>query len=627
VVIAVQPGGDRTEKCLQSLRTATASHRIEIICVVRNALEDDPKSSLGQQADTVVICDEPHNRSLYNNRGAREAVGEFLLFLDEAAVFNETDWLDALLEQAMRDEVGAVGPRPLDSGGAVAQAGMFWTANGVRDAFCGSAGDAPGYFGLAQCERNVLAVSGSCLLIRRPVFDALGGFDEDFAVNGDIDFCLRCREQGKAVIYTPHASLTLDELPNRSATDAFEEAAFADRWSRKLLSGDPFYHRGLSSDRDDFAADREAVELIYSGRPLFDRARIRNILAVKLDHIGDFVTAIPALRRLQEHFPQARLYVLASPGVAELTQLLPGLAGAVEFEFFFARSGAGQRELSPADFQALRQRLHPYQFDLAIDFRKALETRPVLRESGARWLAGFDHNGQFPWLDIVTEWEGDPPAARKRSHVSDDLLRLVDAVAIASTPSADLPRRPDAALRAGAAPTIGRKVVCIHPGVGSAIRQWPARHFAALIDLLAAGHDIDVVLIGSGDEMAIAEEVLAQVQRRDVVRSLIGEVRLSDLPSVLASADLFVGNNSGPKHLAAGLGVPTVGIHSGTVDAREWGPVGANAVAIRKNMICSPCYFSDARDCPRELACLTELRPFDIYEICRRFLAIDTSLT
>ena len=505
---------------------------------------------------------------------------------------------------------------------------MWWTPDGPRDAFRGTGAAEPGYFGLARCERNAIAVSGACLLTRRAVFDALDGFAEDIPVNGDIDFCLRCREQGKTVTYTPHARVVLDGPSiDRAAVDAFEDASFESRWGRKLLSGDPFYHRGLSSDRDGFTADREPIELVYSGRPLFDRIGIRNILAVKLDHIGDFVTAIPALLRLQEHFPQARLYLLASPGVAELTHLVPGLSGAIEFEFFFARSGAGQRKLSPADFQTLRQRLHPYQFDLAIDFRKAPETRPVLRESGARWLAGFDHNGQFPWLDVVVEWEGDPPAARKRSHVGDDLLRLVEAVAIASDQSHDLPRRPGTALRAGAAPTIGRKVVCIHPGVGSEIRQWPTRHFAALIDLLAAGHDIDVVLIGGDDEIAIAEEVRAQAHRRDVVRSLVGEVRLRDMPGVLASADLFVGNDSGPKHLAAGLGVPTVGIHSGTVDAREWGPVGANAVAIRKNMICSPCYFSDARDCPRELACLTELRPFDVYEICRRFLTIDTSLT
>lgn len=333
VVIAAQRGGDGTETCIQSLRATTSRHRIEIICVASSAMADSRKSCLRQQADTVVICDEPYNRSLCNNLGAREATSEFLLFLDEAVLVNEPGWLDPLLEHAVRDEVGAVGPRLLNSGGAVAQAGMFWAADGAGDAFHGTAADDAGHFGLARCERNVIAVAGSCLLMRRTVFDVLGGFDEDLAVNGDIDFCLRCREQGKAVIYTPHASLTVDRLPNRSAADAFEESAFANRWGRKLLSGD--------HDRDGFTAAGEPIELVYSGRPLFDRARIRNILAVKLDHIGDFVTAIPALHRLQEHFPQARLYLLASPGVAELTHLVRGLAGAIEFEFFFARSGAG----------------------------------------------------------------------------------------------------------------------------------------------------------------------------------------------------------------------------------------------------------------------------------------------
>jgi O-antigen biosynthesis protein len=572
VVIAVQLGDDRIEKCIRSLRATNPHRRVEIICVVNRAMADDPKSSLRQHADTVVSCDEPYNRSQYDNLGAREAASAFLLFLSEAAVFTEPGWIDALLEHAARDEVGAVGGRLLDVDGVVAHAGMFWTPAGARDAFRGTAADERGYFGLAHCERNVSAVAGACLLVRRTVFDQLGGFDESFSVNGDIDFCLRCGEQGKAVISTPHARLTLDELPSRrSAAAAFEEAAFESRWGRKLLLGDPFYHRGLGHDRDDFTADREPTELVFSSRPLFDRARIRNILAVKLDHIGDFVTAIPALGRLQQHFPQARLYLLASPGVAELTHLVPGLAGAIEFEFFFARSGAGQRELAQADFQILQQRLHPYQFDLAIDFRKAPETRPILRESGARWLAGFDHNGQFPWLDVVMEWEGDPPGARKRSHVGDDLLRLVDAVAIAGEARPDLPRRPNPAWRGSAEAFVGRKIVCVHPGVGSAIRQWPAKHFSALIDLLATSYDVEILLIGSGDEIAIAEEVLAQVQHSDVVRSLVGEVSLRDLPDLLASVDLFVGNNSGPKHLAAGLGVPTVGIHSGTVHQKKYG--------------------------------------------------------
>jgi ADP-heptose:LPS heptosyltransferase len=115
---------------------------------------------------------------------------------------------------------------------------------------------------------------------------------------------------------------------------------------------------------------------------------------------------------------------------------------------------------------------------------------------------------------------------------------------------------------------------------------------------------------------------LAKVQRPAAIRSLVGEIALADLPSVLTRAALFIGNNSGPKHLAAGLGVPTIGVHSGTVDPREWGPSGVNAVAIRRNMPCSPCYFSDPADCGRGLACLTELRPIDVYEVCARLLAV-----
>jgi ADP-heptose:LPS heptosyltransferase len=204
------------------------------------------------------------------------------------------------------------------------------------------------------------------------------------------------------------------------------------------------------------------------------------------------------------------------------------------------------------------------------------------------------------------------------------LLRLADAVATACAPNVGLPR--NRALRsADVATQSGRKIVCIHPGVGSPIRQWPAAHFAILIDRLASSHHVEIILIGSDDEAEIAAEVMARVERGDVVRSLVGRIGLRELPQLLASAALFVGNNSGPKHLAASLGVPTVGIHSGTVDAREWGPIGSNAVAVRRDVLCSPCYFSDAGDCPRQLACLTELQPSDVYEICDRLLAIDAA--
>ena len=69
-----------------------------------------------------------------------------------------------------------------------------------------------------------------------------------------------------------------------------------------------------------------------------------------------------------------------------------------------------------------------------------------------------------------------------------------------------------------------------------------------------------------------------------------GSTSLADLTGLLRACALYLGNNSGPKHIAAALGVPTIGIHSGVVDAAEWGPIGPRAIALQRNMVCSPCY-------------------------------------
>jgi len=152
------------------------------------------------------------------------------------------------------------------------------------------------------------------------------------------------------------------------------------------------------------------------------------------------------------------------------------------------------------------------------------------------------------------------------------------------------------------------------------VRQWPASHFAGLIDLLCAESGVHVVLVGAAEEAPIAEEVQRLVMAKRSVESLVGRVKLDELAEVMRACVLFVGNNSGPKHLAASLGVPTVGIHSGVVDAAEWAPLGPQALALRRRMVCGPCYLEFASECPRALACLTAIRPRDVLESCIRIM-------
>src|SRR5262249_55617200 len=161
------------------------------------------------------------------------------------------------------------------------------------------------------------------------------------------------------------------------------------------------------------------------------------------------------------------------------------------------RSALGELERTEADWRELRERLAAKGFDLAIDLRKHAETREVLQLSGARYLAGFDHRSQFPWLDIALEWGGDYMLARKRQWVGDDLVNLVDAVAAACEGQrAVIAARPVRAAGRKRRQVVPAPLVCVHPTVGNDARQWPTEHFAAVIDWLVESHDARVVVIG-----------------------------------------------------------------------------------------------------------------------------------
>jgi hypothetical protein len=98
-------------------------------------------------------------------------------------------------------------------------------------------------------------------------------------------------------------------------------------------------------------------------------------------------------------------------------------------------------------------------------------------------------------------------------------------------------------------------------------------------------------------------------------------VPLRDLPRLLAACVLFIGGNSGPKHIAAASGVPTIGIHSGVVDPGEWGPIGERAVALYRDMSCAPCFLAKPEHCPRGLACVEMLDPPLVHKMAQMFLA------
>jgi GT2 family glycosyltransferase len=504
IIIPTCATRDLIRTCIATVRSQTAYRNFEIVCIenIPDGREDS-KKWLRAHADKVISTAEPFNWSRFNNLAVAAARGEFLLFLNDDIEIIDPAWLDALLEQAQRPDVGAVGPQLLYPDRRVQHAGMFLAGRGIaRHAFRGAAEDEPGYFGLALTQRDVIAVTGACLMTRRETFEALGGFDETHdVVNNDIDFCLRVWQRGLRTIYTPHTRLIHHELASRSdIADHYDAVAFESRWRNVFVSGDPFFHPRLTKDRDDYSFEWEPTEVYCAGNPVMPRESIRRILIVKLDHLGDCVTAFPAIRRLKRHFPAARLVVLTSRASRSIWALVPEVDELIEFEFFHARSSSGLVERTEDDWQELRESLAPYRFDLAIDLRKHWESRPVLRYTGARYLAGFDMKGKFPWLDIAIEWSEDSALLRKRQHATDDLVNLVDAVAAACEADragiTQMPSvlSPEALAKIPMASRLFRKrVVCVHPGAGNELRQWPAECFSLLIDQLIETEDVHVV--------------------------------------------------------------------------------------------------------------------------------------
>jgi ADP-heptose:LPS heptosyltransferase/GT2 family glycosyltransferase len=633
--------GDLVRAAIKSIRETTApvvrtGVTAEIVVVDNTpARNKAAKTWLAKNADTVVPMADDFNWSRFNNAGARAARGDYLLFLNDDIEARSPGWLEALLEHAQRPDVGIVGAKLLYPDGTVQHAGQYLADHHARHAFRFAKAADPGPFGLAAAVREVSAVTGACQMMHRRVFEQLGGFEEAHSIiNNDLDFCLRAREAGLAVLFTPHAELIHHELASRAALpDTYDEARFGTRWRRRLALGDPFRNPNLARDSDHYGAEPEPAESLHAGRRAPAPETMARILVLKLDHIGDFLTAQPALARLAAVFPNASVDLLVPSASAALAapggKIAPRLPvnEVLVFDFFHSRSGEGKRGLTQGEFEALEARLAPRAYDLAIDLRMHGDTRDVLRHTGARLLAGYDHRNQFPWLDIALEWEGDIALTRKRAHVSERLQQLVSAVADAGTspPQAVLaPVAPGKVPALAALPKdfLRRSLVCVHPGVGNAVRQWPAAQYVTLIDLLTGEAGVNVVLVGAAEESPIADEIVRRVEDASRVESLVGKIKLAELPQVMRACVLFIGNNSGPQHVAASLGLPTIGIHSGVVDATEWAPLGVQAIALRRRMACSPCYLEFTSDCPRDLACLRGLHPADVLAAALPFLNI-----
>lgn len=207
----------------------------------------------------LVECDEPFNWARLSNRGAAHASGDLLLFLNDDMHTDDRGWLEPLVQLALQPDVGAVGPLLVYPDGTIQHAGIFLVGHGGGAAHLLQGLDPTQdlYLDLQHVTREVSAVTGACLLVRREAFDEVGGFDERFRVSGnDVDFCLRLNASGRRVLWAPQSVLLHEEGRSRRGVDYLgDEGRLWERWGDELASGDPYHSLNLSQDRVDCDLD------------------------------------------------------------------------------------------------------------------------------------------------------------------------------------------------------------------------------------------------------------------------------------------------------------------------------------------------------------------------------------
>ena len=252
VIIPSFRGTESLERCVESVVSRTNYPNYEIV-IVQVGERDKIAKAATDFSHRVLYLADAVNDSAAKNYAVAHTDSPWLLFLDDNTEAIGPDWLTIMAEHIQRPETGAVGPRLINPGGTIEHAGLVLGVNGIaQSAFRGFPAEHPGVNGQLQMTRNYSAIAGACLLMRREVFQEIGGFDEKLSgVLAAVDLCLKTRRAGYLIVYTPPAKLCWDPSPSEEV-DASAEAIMRQRWS-DVLERDPYYNPNLSRRSADFS--------------------------------------------------------------------------------------------------------------------------------------------------------------------------------------------------------------------------------------------------------------------------------------------------------------------------------------------------------------------------------------
>ena len=267
IIIPTKNLGNVLNDCLQSVFEKNTYPNYEVLVIDNGSTEEKTKKIIEAwkikepHRFRCELLDIPFNFSKINNYGVKQTKGKYLLFLNNDTEVINSDWLNAMVEQAQRPSIGAVGALLLYPDDTIQHAGVIAGIGGVANhSHKNYPSNAHGYFNQIKTINNYSAVTGACLMCRREVFEEVGGFEEDLAVAfNDIDLCFKIINKGYRNVYLPHVKLYHYESKSRGYEDTPEKKArfynevkyMQSKW-HSLIKHDPCYNPNFNKQGEDY---------------------------------------------------------------------------------------------------------------------------------------------------------------------------------------------------------------------------------------------------------------------------------------------------------------------------------------------------------------------------------------
>ncbi len=360
---------------------------------------------------------------------------------------------------------------------------------------------------------------------------------------------------------------------------------------------------------------------LFGSRQPLPLDEVRSILLVQLDHLGDALFTTAMLPALRERFPRARLEVLAAPWNQAVFAAHKVDAIHVCATNRFQRGGNWRW---PIALVAWAWQLRQKRFDLAIDVRGELPQAALLWLAGCRRRLGWsDGGGAFLLTDVLQHQPGVHELESRR-----ELLRTLEIAAdelAALKPRWPIDDRDRRAVQTWVAQQLtgAGPLVVVHVGAGTLAKRWTLAHLQELLGRLIVELDARIVLVGSAEERAWADQITQGREWPQVV-DRVGQLTLGEVAALCERAAVFVGADSGPAHLAAAVDCPVVTLFSGTNHAPQWRPVGNLVRVLKHEVACSPCH---RQACPlADHPCMAGIRPEQVLAAVRELIVEPTVL-